>query len=86
MLNYMPFKPSKVDAIKDLKSFFGFCRVKVVLPKGVERPLLPVRSVHKGKTIFPTGQWIGTYFSEELKACACLSKKVSVRKRVVVVR
>ena len=22
----------------------------------------------KGKTIFPTGVWIGTYFSEELKA------------------
>src|SRR5271156_4025431 len=32
----------------------------------VKIPILPCK--HNGKTIFPTGIWIGTYFSEELKA------------------
>jgi hypothetical protein len=29
----------------------------------------------KGKTIFPTGRWIGTYFSEEIKAVLSLGYK-----------
>lgn len=32
----------------------------------VKFPLAPYK--HEGKTIFPTGSWVGTYFSDELKA------------------
>jgi len=32
----------------------------------VKVPVLPCK--YNGQTIFPTGIWIGTYFSEELKA------------------
>ena len=49
----------------DLDEFFGFVKVVVRCPKSVKRPMLPVK--FKGKTIYPTGTWIGTYFSEELK-------------------
>lgn len=69
MLNKMPLEP--VAYIKDmsgynLNDFFGFVKVRVVCPENVMRPILPLKI--EGKTIFPTGTWIGTYFSEELKA------------------
>jgi hypothetical protein len=66
MLKPIPLNPTKVDQVKDLDNFFGFVKVKVFCPKSVERPLLPVK--YQGKTIFPTGRWEATYFSEELKA------------------
>ena len=45
--------------------FFGFLKVQVYCPHHLKRPLLPVK--HEGHTIFPTGTWIATYFSEEIK-------------------
>ena len=33
--------------------------------------MLPVK--YKGKTIYPTGKWNGTYFSEEIKAVLALN-------------
>ena len=62
----MPLNPTKIKQVSDLDNFFGFVKVKVYCPKSVERPLLPVK--YNGKTIFPSGKWEGTYFSEELKA------------------
>lgn len=50
----------------DLDQFFGFLQVEVTAPKDLTIPMLPFK--FKGKTIFPTGKWVGTYFSEELKA------------------
>ena len=49
-----------MDNIK-LKDFFGFIKVEVYCPKTVTRPLLPYRL--NGRTIYPTGKWIGYYFS-----------------------
>lgn len=66
MLQPMPLQFTKETAIESLDNFFGFVEVEVSLPAHVERPLLPVK--HDGKTIFPTGTWTATYFSEELKA------------------
>lgn len=50
----------------NLDNFFGFLEVEVTCPKNLVIPLLPFK--YQGKTIFPTGKWVGTYFSEELKA------------------
>lgn len=66
MLKPMPLNPTKVNQIQDFENFFGFCKVKVFCPDSVERPLLPVK--YNGKTIFPTGKWVGVYLIEELKA------------------
>jgi len=69
MTRPMPFK--LIRLIKDMSNisladFFGFCLVEVETPKNILKPLLPYK--HEGKTIYPTGNWIGVYFSEELKA------------------
>lgn len=50
----------------NLKDFFGYCLVEVTTPKNIKKPLLPFKE--NNKTIYPTGIWIGIYFSEELKA------------------
>ena len=50
----------------DLNNFFGFCEVKVKAPDNIKIPLLPFKL--EGKTLHPLGEWIGVYFSEELKA------------------
>jgi hypothetical protein len=51
---------------KDFDSIFGFIKAYVVCPKTIKKPFLPYRD--KNNTlIFPTGQFIGVYFSEELK-------------------
>jgi DNA polymerase family B len=69
MLKPMPYKMikfySNMSNIK-LNDFFGFCLAEITTPKNILKPLLPYK--HNGKTIFPTGTWIGVYFSEELKA------------------
>lgn len=72
MLKAMPIKlleiitnPLKLTKL-NLSTFYpaaGF--LKVYCPHHVKRPMLPFK--HEGKTIFPTGEWIATYFSEELK-------------------
>jgi hypothetical protein len=69
MLNPMPYKIIKY--YKDLHNipldnFFGFCLAEITTPTNILKPLLPYK--YKGKTIFPTGSFIGVYFSEELKA------------------
>jgi hypothetical protein len=68
-------KPMPFELIRKIKvhennfnlgSFFGFLKVEVNSPNNIRTPLLPCK--YQGKTIFPTGSWTGTYFSEELKA------------------
>ena len=70
MLKPMPFelirKFKVIDPNFNLDKFFGYLKVEVNAPKDLKTPLLPCK--FKGKTIFPTGKWIGIYFSEELKA------------------
>lgn len=59
-----------------LNDFFGFCLAKIITPKGILKPLLPYK--YKGKTIFPTGSWIGIYFSEELKKVQAKGYKINL--------
>ena len=68
MCNSMPLE--MIEHHKDLtnyelKNFFGFCLAEIYCPQDIKIPLLPFK--YKGKTIYPTGRWIGIYFSEELK-------------------
>ena len=50
----------------DLDSLFGFLEAFVVCPPTLSRPFLPYRDKF-GTLIFPTGQFIGVFYSEELK-------------------
>lgn len=51
---------------KDLDSILGFIEAYVVCPKTINKPFLPYRD--KNNTlIFPTGEFVGVYYSEELK-------------------
>lgn len=54
---------------------FGFIEAYVVCPKTLNKPFLPFRK--KDETlIFPTGEFIGVYYSEELKYARDLGYKV----------
>jgi hypothetical protein len=51
---------------KDLDSIFGFIEAYVECPNTIKKPFLPYRD--KNNTIiFPTGRFVGVYYSEELK-------------------
>nr|YP_010352581.1 hypothetical protein MFQ53_mgp44 [Bidens parviflora]UIR98934.1 hypothetical protein [Bidens parviflora] len=51
---------------KDLDSLYGFIEAYVVCPKTINKPFLPYRE--KNETlVFPTGEFVGVYYSEELK-------------------
>jgi hypothetical protein len=80
MSNPMPFEIVKfyhnMRFIK-LENFFGFCLAQIYCPKNI-RPVLPYR--YEGKTIHPTGSWIGVYFSEELKAVQKLGYEITLIK------
>lgn len=50
----------------DLDSMFGFIEAYVVCPNTIKKPFLPYRD--KNNTlIFPTGEFVGVYYSDELK-------------------
>ena len=61
-----------------LEDFFGFCLAEVYCPNSMLRPILPYK--HEGQTIYPTGHWIGVYFSEELKAVQALGYEIKLLK------
>lgn len=50
----------------DLDSMFGFIEAYVECPKTINKPFLPYRN-KENTLIFPTGVFVGVYFSEELK-------------------
>jgi hypothetical protein len=56
----------------NFNNFFGFVKCKVTTPNTL-KPVHPFK--YQGKTIFPTGTWIGTYFSEEIKEVMKLGYK-----------
>ena len=81
MLNPMPHEilndGERIDLTdRNLDSFFGFAYVRIFCPLNMERPVLPFHE--GGKTIYPTGTWSGTYFSEELKAVEKLGYQVTM--------
>ncbi|XP_055814596.1 DNA polymerase-like [Solanum dulcamara] len=53
---------------RDIDSLFGFIRAYVICPrtKNFKRPFLPYRMEDR-TLVFPTGKFVGVYFSEELK-------------------
>jgi hypothetical protein len=60
---------------RELDNLFGFIEAYVDCPKTIEKPFLPYRD--KNNTlIFPTGEFIGVYYSEELKFARSLGYTV----------
>lgn len=49
-----------------LEDLFGFVKAMIVCPKDMSRPFLPYKE-DNGQLIFPTGVFLGVYWSEELK-------------------
>ncbi|KAG2481366.1 hypothetical protein PVAP13_J672500 [Panicum virgatum] len=64
-------KKSKME----LKDMFGFIKAFVIAPAGMHKPFLPYKQ-KDGTLIFPTGRFIGVYFSEELKYAESIGYKV----------
>lgn len=60
---------------QDLDSMLGFIEAYVVCPKTIKKPFLPYRN-KEGTLIFPTGEFIGVYYSEELKYAKGIGYKV----------
>ena len=50
----------------ELDSLFGFIEAFVVCPTNISRPFLPYKD-KTGTLVFPTGKFVGVYYSEELK-------------------
>ena len=76
MKQLMPIKIINNSNIpKPLNDIFGFIKVEVDSTQ-CTRPMLPHRQ--NNKVIYPKGEWIGTYFSEELKAMIPLGYKFKV--------
>ncbi|KAK4412249.1 DNA polymerase [Sesamum alatum] len=59
----------------ELDSLFGFIEAYVVCPKTISRPFLPYKD-KMGTLIFPTGKFIGVFYSEELKFARDLGYKI----------
>lgn len=64
----------------NLDNFFGFCLAEITCPENVSIPILPHK--YKNETIFPTGNWSGVYFSEELKAIQGLGYEIKLIKGI----
>lgn len=52
---------------QDLDNLFGFIEAYVICPSTISHPLLPYRDEKTQTLLFPTGKFIGVYYSEELK-------------------
>ncbi|KAK9741127.1 hypothetical protein RND81_03G083600 [Saponaria officinalis] len=52
---------------RNLDEMFGFIEAYIECPKSIKKPFLPYRERKNGTLIFPTGTFIGVYYSEELK-------------------
>lgn len=59
----------------ELDEIFGFIEAYVICPSTINRPFLPYKN--KDNTLlFPTGQFVGVYYSEELKYARDLGYKI----------
>lgn len=52
---------------QDIDSLYGFFEAHIVCPKTIKRPFLPYRDENSKILVFPAGEFVGVYFSEELK-------------------
>lgn len=51
---------------RSLEELYGTLEAYRKCPKTMNRPFLPYRNKNGG-LLFPTGEWVGVYYSEELK-------------------
>jgi len=61
----IPVWHSDLESIP-LDSMFGFIEAYVECPQSIKKPFLPYRN-KDGTLLFPTGTFVGVYYSEELK-------------------
>ncbi|OVA05070.1 DNA-directed DNA polymerase [Macleaya cordata] len=61
---------------KDISELFGFIEACVVCPTTMTRPFLPYRDKKTGTLLFPTGEFVGVYFSAELEYAQKLGYKI----------
>ncbi|XP_075515543.1 DNA polymerase-like [Primulina tabacum] len=61
----IPVWHNKLESV-GLDSLFGFIEAYVVCPTTISKPFLPYKDKN-GTLLFPTGKFIGVYYSEELK-------------------
>lgn len=81
MLKPMPNKLQKIYKNMnniELENFFGFIKCEITTPNNILKPVLPYKDLLNGRTIYSIGKWIGTYFSEELKAVSKLGYKIKL--------
>ncbi|KAL4341478.1 hypothetical protein GQ457_08G030630 [Hibiscus cannabinus] len=52
---------------RDINNLFGFIEAYVECPTTINKPFLPYRDKKNNTLIFPTGKFVGVYYSEELK-------------------
>lgn len=70
----VPVWHNNLEDVK-LDDLFGFFEAYVVCPSTIEHPFLPYKDKF-GTLIFPTGRFIGVYYSEELKYARELGYKI----------
>lgn len=78
MLNPIPVGNISISTNPILENIFGFCYAKVSCPKDLYLPSLPYKK--DGKLYFPSGNFEGWYFSEELKYAKSLGYKIEIIK------
>ncbi|PHU17665.1 hypothetical protein BC332_13360 [Capsicum chinense] len=60
----------------DLDNLFGFIEAYVLAPPDMKIPFLPYRT-QKNTLIFPTGEFVDVYYSDELKYAKCIGYQVT---------
>ena len=60
---------------KELSEMYGYIEVFVIFPRKINRPFLPYKN-HNNTLLFPTGKWVGVYYSEELKFAQTLGYRI----------
>jgi hypothetical protein len=79
MLEPVPYKI--IDKHNDLSSvkvsdFKGFVKAKVTCPENIVNPIVACK--HEGRTIYPRGSWIGTYFADYLAKAETYGYKIEL--------
>lgn len=59
----------------ELSNLYGFIEAYVVCPRTINRPFLPYRD-HNNTLLFPTGKFVGVYYSEEFIYARDLGYKI----------
>ncbi|KAK3027204.1 hypothetical protein RJ639_040375 [Escallonia herrerae] len=62
---------------QNLDNLFGFIEAHVVCPSTISRPFLSYRDDKTNTLVFPTGNFVGLYYSEELKYARDISYKIN---------